>query len=132
LYYVDAEEDCQTGDFAVAKSITASFALGNSCQTCNNAGMPTKNVNLSEKQARFIRQRITEGRYRNASEVVRAGLRVLEQSEREDKLKLMALRKIARKAFEELDAGKFETIGPGGLDEFMASVDAKSRASRPR
>jgi antitoxin ParD1/3/4 len=90
--------------------------------------MPTKNVNLSRQQDRFIRQSIDGGRYRNASEVVRAGLRVLEQNEREDKLKLKTLRRLAKQAFDEIDQGKFQTVEPGGLDEFMAQVDARARA----
>jgi len=89
--------------------------------------MPTKNVNLSKQQSRFIRQSIDGGRYRNASEVVRAGLRVLEQNEREDKLKLRALRRLAKQAFDDIDQGKFQTVEPGGLDAFMAQVDARVR-----
>ena len=57
--------------------------------------MPTKNVNLSSQQANFIRQTVNSGRYRNASEVVRAGLRMLEHSEKSDRIKLSALRQIA-------------------------------------
>ena len=45
--------------------------------------MPTQNVNLPDFQAKFIQKRIKAGRYKNASEVVRAGLRLLEQHEAE-------------------------------------------------
>ena len=41
--------------------------------------MPTQNVNLQDHQADFIRERVRMGRFQNASEVVRAGLRLLEQ-----------------------------------------------------
>jgi antitoxin ParD1/3/4 len=54
--------------------------------------MPTRNVNLTDELDRFVRAKIKTGRYENASEVVRAALRTLEQDEREYELKLDALR----------------------------------------
>ena len=54
--------------------------------------MPTRNINLTEQLDRFVDKRIRSGQYANASEVVRAGLRALEQDEKEDKAKLEALR----------------------------------------
>jgi antitoxin ParD1/3/4 len=41
---------------------------------------------------RYVAAKIECGQYANASEVLRAGLRVLERSEREDHVKLEALR----------------------------------------
>jgi antitoxin ParD1/3/4 len=54
--------------------------------------MPTRNINLTPEMDRYVADRIESGQYANASEVLRAGLRVLERSEREDELKLAALR----------------------------------------
>jgi antitoxin ParD1/3/4 len=54
--------------------------------------MPTRNVNLTEELDRFVASRIENGRYENASEVVRAALRTLEREEREYEVKLAALR----------------------------------------
>ena len=54
--------------------------------------MPTRNVNLTDHFDRFIQARINSGRFSNASEVVREGLRLLEQREKEDKAKLEWLR----------------------------------------
>ncbi|MGD0631803.1 MAG: type II toxin-antitoxin system ParD family antitoxin [Terracidiphilus sp.] len=54
--------------------------------------MPTRNINLTPELDRYVAERIESGQYANASEVLRAGLRVLEQSEREDEIKLEALR----------------------------------------
>jgi len=54
--------------------------------------MPTRNINLTPEMDRFVSQKIECGQYANASEVLRAGLRVLERSDREDQLKLEALR----------------------------------------
>lgn len=54
--------------------------------------MPTRNINLTPEMDKFVARRIREGRYANASEVLRAGLRALEEDEKEDQARLEALR----------------------------------------
>ncbi len=54
--------------------------------------MPTRNINLTDHYDQFVQQEIDVGRYKNASEVLRAGLRLLEQQKREDEEKLAILR----------------------------------------
>lgn len=54
--------------------------------------MPTRNINLTPKMDKFVASRIRNGEYANASEVLRAGLRALEQDEQEDLARLEALR----------------------------------------
>lgn len=54
--------------------------------------MPTRNVNLTPELDQFIATRVETGRFSNASEVMRAALRLLEQEERENEEKLIALR----------------------------------------
>jgi len=53
--------------------------------------MPTRNVNLTDELDRFVATK-ESGRYENASEVVRAGLRTLEREEQQYEAKLAALR----------------------------------------
>ena len=62
--------------------------------------MPTRNINLTPQMNRLVASKIKSGQYANASEVLRAGLRALEEIEREDEVKLQALREaiIAGKA----------------------------------
>jgi len=67
--------------------------------------MPTRHVNLTDHYDRFVEAQIVSGRYKNASEVMRAGLRLLEQQARENEEKLAAPREVAAKAFEALDQG---------------------------
>jgi len=55
--------------------------------------MPARNVNLTKELDRFIVETVESGRYENASEVVRAGLRTLQREEQEHAAKLAALRK---------------------------------------
>ena len=54
--------------------------------------MPTRNVNLTDELDRYVAAKIKGGRYENASEVVRAGLRILEREEQQYEAKLAALR----------------------------------------
>jgi antitoxin ParD1/3/4 len=54
--------------------------------------MPTRNVNLTDELDRFVAKKVKSGRYENASEVVRAGLRTLEREEQRHVAKLAALR----------------------------------------
>lgn len=83
--------------------------------------MPTRNVNLTEHLDRFIEAGITSGRFSNASEVVREGLRLLEQREQEDKAKLEWLRAAAKEGFDQLDRG--EGIEFESMDDFDAYID---------
>jgi antitoxin ParD1/3/4 len=53
--------------------------------------MPTS-VALSPHFETFIRDQVESGRYNNVSEVVRAGLRLLEDTERQQAIELQALR----------------------------------------
>lgn len=54
--------------------------------------MPTRNVNLTNDLDHFVAKKVKSGRYENASEVVRAGLRTLEREEQQYEAKLAALR----------------------------------------
>jgi antitoxin ParD1/3/4 len=54
--------------------------------------MPTRNISLTPELDSFIAAKIQNGRYENASEVVRAALRTLEREENTYNAKLAALR----------------------------------------
>jgi antitoxin ParD1/3/4 len=54
--------------------------------------MPTRNINLTPEMDQFVDAKIRSGQFANASEVLRAGLRALESSEREEEAKLDAIR----------------------------------------
>jgi antitoxin ParD1/3/4 len=77
----------------------------------------TKNTSivLSEHFQSFIAEQVEEGRYGSASEVVRAGLRLLESHE----AKMAALRAAVK---EGLNSGKPE---PFDVENFLAEVNAE-------
>jgi antitoxin ParD1/3/4 len=92
--------------------------------------MPTRNVNLTDHFDKFVETRVKSGRYSNASEVVREGLRLLEQKEREDRARLQSFRAAVQKGFDELDRG--EGVLFASPDEFDAYLDARRLAkSKP-
>ena len=72
--------------------------------------MPTRNVVLTDHQTDLVEQLVASGRYQNASEVLREGLRLVERHEAEDKLRLTALRKAARSGIADFDAGNFQSF----------------------
>lgn len=74
--------------------------------------MPTRNVNLTEELDRFVEEKVAGGRYSNASEVVRAALRLLEREEQEYAEKLAALREAiaAADASPDAEPGVFERL----------------------
>ena len=67
--------------------------------------MGTRNVILADRQERFIDQLVSQGRYRNASKVVREGLHLIETREAEQEARLKALRDAAQIGIEDIDAG---------------------------
>jgi antitoxin ParD1/3/4 len=72
--------------------------------------MPTRNINLTPQMDKFVESKIRKGEYANASEVLRAGLRALEKSEREDEMKLQVLR-------EAIAAGEASGVAEGDVVE---------------
>lgn len=73
--------------------------------------MPTRNVVLTDQQEALIDTLVRSGRYQNASEVLRDGLRMVERREVEDAAKLDALRAAAQlgaDAFERSAYSEFE------------------------
>jgi len=93
--------------------------------------MPQRNVNLTDHFDHFIDAHIESGRFSNASEMVREGLRLLEQREREDEAKLTWLRGAATEAFASLDRGeglRFESMDE--LDAYIMEVSEEVFAER--
>ena len=72
--------------------------------------MPTRNVVLTDHQANMVEQLVKSGRYQNASEVLREGLRLVEQREAEDASRLEALRSAVQVGIDDMQAGRFKTF----------------------
>lgn len=72
--------------------------------------MPTRNVVLTDHQAAFVENLVANGRYQNASEVLREGLRLVETREAENAAKLARLRAAVQAGIDDMEAGRFETF----------------------
>ncbi len=87
--------------------------------------MPTRNINLTEHFDQFIAERIEAGRYKNASEIVRAGLALLERQEAEDELRLARLRQEVEAGFAAIERGQYTDVADDGLDAYFARLRKK-------
>lgn len=63
------------------------------CQRAYRRRMPTRNISLTPQLDQVIEAAIASGNYENASEVVRAALRVFAAHQRTEDAKLEALRR---------------------------------------
>jgi antitoxin ParD1/3/4 len=85
--------------------------------------MPTRNVNLTDELDQFVATKVKSGRFENASEVVRAGLRTLEREEQQYEAKLAALRAA-------IDAGDASGITTGNVFARVRKTLKLAKASR--
>lgn len=69
--------------------------------------MPTRNVVLTDSQAKFVEQMVATGQYQNASEVLREGLRLVQAREAEQVAKLAALREAVAVGIADINAGRY-------------------------
>jgi antitoxin ParD1/3/4 len=93
--------------------------------------MPTRNVVLTDYQAELVERLVSSGRYQNASEVLREGLRLLESREAEEKVRLKALREAARIGVADIEAGRFRRFeSRAALGRHLATLANKAIAGR--
>ena len=83
--------------------------------------MVTRNVVLTETQDQLVQALVSSGRYQNASEALRAGLRLLEQEE----AGLMQIQQGLREGLAQAQAGDF-AAGTGAEAVRRAFVRART------
>ncbi len=86
--------------------------------------MPVRNVVLTDDQEKIVQGLVESGRYQNATEVLRDGLRLIEQREAEDAARLNGLREAAQAGFSALDRGEFKEFT--SMDELEAYLNGLS------
>ncbi len=84
--------------------------------------MPTRNVNLTDELERFVLGKVRSGRYENASEVIRAALRILEREEQQYAARLAALQAA-------IDEGDASGIAKGNV---FAQARKKLKLDKPQ
>ena len=69
--------------------------------------MPTRNVVLTEQQEIFVGELVEAGRYQNASEVLRDGLRLLEDKVQRRQAELADIRAGVIVGYDQVERGEF-------------------------
>lgn len=91
--------------------------------------MPTRNINLTDHFDKFIESSVESGRFSNASELVREGLRLLEQHEQENQAKIEWLRSAVQEGMDGIEAGDYIAIRSGReLKDFMRDLREEASA----
>ncbi len=88
--------------------------------------MATCNVALPDPLEQEIENLVRSGRYQNASEVIRAGVRLLLQHEAEDAAKLDALRNATSQGIMELESGRYDDVPGEDLMQYLDTLDPQT------
>jgi len=88
----------------------------------------TRNVVLSQHQHELVESLVASGRYQNASEVLREGLRLLEHHEAENAARIAVLREAADKGWADLASGHYDDIADENLDDFIGQLGIHAAA----
>jgi antitoxin ParD1/3/4 len=88
--------------------------------------MPTRNVVLSEHQQQLVEALVQSGRYQNASEVLRDGLRLVEARERHEDAKLKALKQAARQGWADVSARRYADVADDQLEDFVGQLGRRA------
>ena len=89
--------------------------------------MPTRNVVLTDRQTALIERLVSTGRYQNASEVLREGLRLIEGRDAEEAARLEALRSAVRVGLDDLEAGRYRDFD--GVEDMRNHLIARSEGA---
>jgi antitoxin ParD1/3/4 len=84
--------------------------------------MPTRNVVITDHQQRFIESLVESGRFQNASEVLRDGLRLVEGREARDAVKLEILRTVVQTGWDDVAADRYIDIDDADLDGYISGL----------
>ncbi|HEY9568217.1 MAG TPA: type II toxin-antitoxin system ParD family antitoxin [Thalassobaculum sp.] len=85
--------------------------------------MPTRNVVITQHQSDLVDRLVATGRYQNASEVLRDGLRLVEAREADEAARLAALREAVQVGIDDIDAGRYhEFDDPAELRRYLRGV----------
>ncbi len=91
--------------------------------------MPTMNVSLPAALAEFVEKEVASGNYSTASEVVRAGLRMLREERAVYEEKLTILRREIQKGIDDMEAGRVDSRP---IEEIMADILADVEAEEEK
>jgi antitoxin ParD1/3/4 len=88
------------------------------------------NVSLTKELEQLISQKVKTGLYQTASEVVREGLRLLDERDRLYQLRLKDLRKEIRTGVDQLDRGEGRRLDTTAMKARLRADVAAAKARR--
>ncbi len=88
--------------------------------------MPTRNVVISEHQHDLVEALVESGRYQNASEVLREGLRLIEQRERLEAAKLKALSEAVDQGWSAIEARDYTDVAEDQIEDFIDQLSEQA------
>ena len=86
------------------------------------------NVSLTPELDKFVQERVVTGRYQTASEVIREGLRLLEQQEQAREATLSALKGKLKRAASQAERGEV-VDGEKFIDKLVGRFQRKQKKS---
>ena len=87
----------------------------------------TKNVVLTDHHRRFVDQLLESGRYQNASEVMRDGLRALEDRIKREEAELVEIQERIGRSLDQLDRGEY---AEGTVEDVFDRTSARAKERR--
>jgi antitoxin ParD1/3/4 len=88
--------------------------------------VPRYNVVLTDHQHALVEGLVASGRYRNAGEIMREGLRLVEQRERDDTARLQALRAAVDVGLADVAAGRYIDVADDDLEPFIRQLGSEA------
>jgi antitoxin ParD1/3/4 len=83
------------------------------------------NISLTPELEAYIASKVDSGRYKSSSEVIREGLRLLEEQDQLKQLRRDRLRQLIDEGRADLEAGRSAVLD----DDEMTAIKAEARAS---
>lgn len=93
----------------------------------------TLSVSLTNELKKYVREKVDSGKFESASEVIRHGLRTMQEQEERERLYWSSVRKQVKSARDAIEVGDV-VDGPAFMTLKIAALQAKSRSrsSAPR
>ena len=90
--------------------------------------MSTRNVALTDHHEEVLADLVRSGRFQNASEVLREGLRLVEQREAREADRLKTLQEAAHLGFRDLEGGRHRDVADNALHTVIEELGQQATA----
>lgn len=88
--------------------------------------MGNRSVVLTPQMEHWVDHLVASGRYQDAGEVLREGLRLLQQRDAQEAARLEGLRQAVTVGATDVEQGRFEEVTAQGLEDYLAKLGAEA------